>query len=447
MRILSTALAATLSGGFVIATATAPASPASVEPTASSMSGVLYAGRQGAGTVRMVQIGKEEGRPLLLIDVEVECDGFTPEGRGVAMVEEGGRFEVELGATDTGTTDVVTGEFDDIDGRVRPDAAVLEIDVDVEGEDNAGPTGRCEDTQQWRLTGRPNVGAERIEAATPVDADEVATGPSGVFTLARGDAGASVRAFDPDSLEPRWQADSTEDATVIATAGGAVWVLDEASRFVTRLDVATGDHLATLGLDEVPADGAGPVFTPMVATDAALWVGFDDTEQLFRVDAITDGVQQLPMPGGVRALAPAGDGGVYAAVASADRAARSGRLVHLDAGGAELASVEQPAAPDALAAGGGVLWVGDGDVLVQHDPITLAPIGGPFDVPRAASSPLVAVAPGIWLSTGRGLLGLDPAAERLVAVPVVGAGGVPLAAGRDGALWVLDSGYLVRIAA
>ena len=411
--------------------------------------GVVYTGRQGGGSVRMVPIGAAAGRPLLLVDVEVECGGFTPEGRGVALVEDDGRFEIELTATDTDTTDSVRGVFDDIDGKVRPDGAVLEIDVEVEGEDNAGPTGRCEETQQWRLRGRRDPGAARIDGAVRVDADEVATGGDAVFTLDDGEGRrGTVRRVEPRSLRPTWRANASGDSVAIAAAGDAVWVLDDSALTVTRSDAATGDEVATVPLEPPGvAREVAAVFTPLVATPSGVWVGIDDAEQLYRVDGVTNEVAvRVPTPGGVQALAPAPDG-VFAGVSSPDRASRGGRLVRLDDTGTELAAVELDDAADAVAFDGTTVWVRHilGGIT-QHDPVTLAPRDGRLELsPTALVDGLVAAPPGAWVSTERGLLAVDDSLARAGTVPVVGAGSPLSAAGFD-ALWVVDTGYLVRVA-
>ena len=111
-------------------------------------------------------------------------------------MEEDGRFEVEGPVSDSGTTDVITGDFDDIDGKVRSDGALLEIDIEVEGEDNAGPTGRCEETQPWRLEPRRSPGAARIDGAVPTDATRLASNGDALFTLGDGE----LARVDPQTL-------------------------------------------------------------------------------------------------------------------------------------------------------------------------------------------------------------------------------------------------------
>jgi hypothetical protein len=410
--------------------------------------GVLYTGRQGEGRVRMVQVGRLRGQPLLLLDVEVECGGLTPEGRGVALVEEGGRFEVVLDATDTDTSDTVTGIFDDIDGRVKADAAVLEIDVDVEGFDNAGSTGDCEETQQWKLRGRPNRGAARIGGATPLDADVVAVGAAGVMALRRDDGSAAeVARIDPESRRTTWQVDAGRDADGLATAGDAVWILDE-SLSARRLDASTGDEVARVALvSPEEARDAGSAFTPMVATDRAVWIGADGLERLYRVDAATNTVTaSVSTPGGVRALAPAPDG-VYAAIASTGGGPRSGRLVHFDDAGAEVAAVDLAEAGDALAFDGTAVWAQSlTRAVTRHDPGTLAAQPGELAFPPGTlAEGLAAAAPGVWTSIEQGLLAIGDDLARATMVPVVGAASASSIAAAPDALWVADSGLLVRI--
>jgi hypothetical protein len=160
LRLLALSIALSTGAAALPAALAASAGAQTDGPSA----GVVYTARKGPAEVRLVGLGRGPGGDeLVLLDVRVECGGFHPQARLVGVVEEDGRFEVEGPVIDFGTTDVVTGEFDDIDGKVRSDGAVLEIDIEVEGEDNAGPTGRCEETQPWRLEPRPSRGARRID--------------------------------------------------------------------------------------------------------------------------------------------------------------------------------------------------------------------------------------------------------------------------------------------
>ena len=397
----------------------------------------------------MVQVGQLRGRPLLLLDVEVECGGFTPEGRGVAIVEEGGRFEVVLDATDTDTSDTVTGVFDDIDGRVKADAAVLEIDVDVEGFDNAGSTGDCEETQPWRLRGRPDRGAAQIAGATPVDANRVAVGTGGVVALRQADGSTGeVTRVDPVSRRTTWRVDAGRGAEELATAGGAVWVLDGRTLAVRRLAASTGEEIAQIAIvPAAEARAASSVLTPIVATDTAVWVGADGLERLFRIDTATNAVTaNVATPGGVRALAPAPDG-VFAVIQNPAGGPRDGRLVRLTDTGAEGAAADLEMVGDDLAFDGTTLWMRDVvGTVTRHDPITLTRLSGELAFPPGTlTADLVPATPGAWTSVDQGLLAIDEALRRRRVVPVVGAASSSAVAAGSDALWVVDSGLLVRV--
>jgi hypothetical protein len=419
-------------------------------PAPGPATGVVYAERKGRGEVRMVRIGEERGRPLLLLDVEVECDVFTPEARVVTSVDPDGRFEVATRGTDNDTSDSVTAVFDDIDGRVRTDAAALEIDVEVSGEDNAGPTGDCEETQEWRIDARRTPGARRIDGTVDVTADVVTTGADAVFSLRR-DAGAAnaVIRVAPSSLDIDWEVDAPRGASLLGAAAGAVWVLDVERVEVVRYDATNGERIAAIPLDApAVADQAASSSLSMVATDAAVWVGVDDPPWLYRIDPATNAVTaRLDVLGGVRALAPAPDGnGVVASSIDDDSATRGGRLVRFDAAGVPTASVATATVVSDLAADTAAVWAQDGfGAVTRHDPTTLAPLPGSF-VPRAGTAVggLTAAAPGAWVTTERGLMAFDTTLRQVGSVPVVGAGTDAPAAGFD-ALWVLDSGYLVRV--
>ena len=187
-------------------------------------------------------------------------------------MEEDGRFEVEGPVSDSGTTDVITGDFDDIDGKVRSDGALLEIDIEVEGADNAGPTGRCEETQPWRLEPRRSSGAARSTAPsrpTPPDSRRTATRSSRSAT-----ASSRGRPADaPDDVDGRRSRASTpgrrrRERRVGARLGSAR---------ATRIDALSGDELATVPL-EAPerADAIGAVLPEMTASETTVWVAVDE---------------------------------------------------------------------------------------------------------------------------------------------------------------------------
>jgi hypothetical protein len=439
--------------GACLALVAASIAPIAVATSAGAQSagpaeGVAYGARKGDAQVRLVGLGQSpDGEELVLLDVKLECEGFEPQGRLVGVIEDGGRFEVEGPVSDPGTTDVITGEFDDIDGRVRSDGAVLEIDVEVEGEDNAGSTGRCEETQQWRLRPRPSEDAGRIVGAAPTDASELASNDDALFTLVTGDeGGAELARVDPATLETTWTVDASPDATLVAAAGDAVWVLDRQTLELARIGALSGDVDATIPLESAErAADLGVLSAVMVATPTATWVGIDETESVYRVDAATNEVTVASVGGRIDALG-AGADGVYASTVA--EAGGDAVLVHLDEQGSVVASVGIEDLPSGIALVDGQVWTRSTDRLAAYDASTLAPVGDTSG-PRFATGSaelLLAVGADGWAPTTRGLEAFAPDFVRTVDVPVVGADAASLAAA-EGSVFVIDSGHLIEIEA
>jgi hypothetical protein len=429
------ALAATLLGvGLVVAAAPAAAQEAG------PAKGVVYSARRGPAEVRLVGLGQgSDGAELVLLDVKVECDGFLPQGRMVGVVEEDGRFEVEGIASQPGTTDIVTGEFDDIDGKVRSDGVRLEIDIEVEGEDNAGPTGRCEETQPWELEPRRNEGTRRIDGAVPTEARAIAASGDALYTLDDGE----VTRVDPQSLRTTWRATVDPSARVIAAGGDAVWLLDPDTLELTRLDGRSGDLVTTIPLEPAArAAEIGTVLPEIAAGPDAAWVAVDEASNLYRVDAATNTVEAFPMPGDVTALASR-PGGVDVSLASEGEATTPFSSVPDG-----VTIVLSPA--EALAATGERSWARDAatvTTLRREASSAVVPLG---DL-RVGSSPvegasIVAASPGAWTTTARGLALVSTEGTRAGNVPIVGSAATGLAAVGD-AVFVLDAGYLFQLIA
>jgi hypothetical protein len=409
--------------------------------------GVVYSARKGPSQVRLVSLGKSpDGESLVLVDAKVECDGFEPQGRLVAVVEEEGRFEVEGAATQPGTTDVITGEFDDIDGKVRSDGAVLEIDVEIEGEDNAGSSGRCEQTQQWRLEPRRSAAARRVDGAAPTDARLLASNGDALFTLAPGDdADGELARVDPATLTTTWTVDAPAGASAVAVGGDAVWLLDSESLAVSRVGALSGEVEATVPLVSPEAAVSLDVISPLlVASASAAWIAIDEAESVFRIDAVTNEVTIATVLGRVDALAPAADGIDASVVATSGGDAN---LVHLGERTGEVRAVPLEDLPTALAADTGRVWTRSTDRLAAYDAPTLE-LTGQTSSPRLATGQLsdlvLALAPGAWTPSTRGLEVFDASLTRAFDVPVVGSAANGLVAA-EGAVFVIDSGYLVKI--
>jgi hypothetical protein len=437
---------------FVVLLATASgapfvgAAPAGAQ-TDGPAPGVVYSARKGPAQVRLVGLGEDaDGDQLVLLDVKVECEGFEPEGRLIAVVEEEGRFEVEGPATEPGTTDVITGEFDDIDGKVRSDGAVLEIDIEIEGEDNAGPTGRCEETQQWRLAPQRSAGARRIDGALATDATVLTTNDEALFLLVPGDDGGSeLSRVDPQTVTTTWTVDAPENVHLVAATGDAVWVLDDEQIELTRIGALSGDVEATVPLESPETAATMNVVSPlMVASPSAVWIAIDETGSTYRVDAATNEVTIATVIGRIDALGAAADG-VYASVVAS--AGGDASLVHLGEQTNEVRSAPIEDLPTALAADTTRVWTRSTSRLAAYEPATIEPIGQ-RDAPRFATGALtdllLATAPGVWTPTTRGLEAFDADLTAIASVPVVGSAATGLVAA-EGAVFVIDSGYLIRI--
>jgi hypothetical protein len=215
-----------------------------------------------------------------------------------------------------------------------------------------------------------------------------------------------------------------------------------------RLDAATGDEVAQIAIVPPPqVREAQSVFTPMVANDDAVWIGADGLDALFRVGTATNAVTASVLaPGGARDLAPAPDG-VYAALGNPAGGPLGGRLVRIDDTGAEAAAIDVGEVGESLAFDGTTLWMRSSfGTVTRHDPSTLAPLSEPLTFsPGTRTEGLAAALPGAWISVDQGLLPIDETLRRRGLVPVVGAAGSSAVGAGADALWVLDSGLLVRV--
>jgi hypothetical protein len=151
-------------------------------------------------------------------------------------------------------------------------------------------------------------------------------------------------------------------------------------------------------------------------------------------------------PGGVRDLAPAPDG-VFAALGNPGGGPTGGRLVRIDHAGAEAAALDVEEVGESLAFDGTVLWMRSVfGTVTRHDPSTLAPLSDALTFPPGTlTEGLAAATPGAWVSVDDGLLAIDDAARRRNLVPIVGSAGTSAVAAGPDALWVVDSGILVRV--
>ena len=236
--------------------------------------------------------------------------------------------------------------------------------------------------------------------------------------------------------------------TRLAAAADAVWVLTPPDNSVARVDPATNQVVASIGVGRAPsglAVGAG-----------AVWVSRRSDGAVARIDPATNQVvATIPVGRAPGAVTVAG-GVVW--VALPDRG-----LGRIDPAGNRSTVVPVPRCCDGeLAAGEGALWVanrGDG-TLVRVDPGT-GRVAARILLPRTTEQRPHQVAVGegaVWVTSAgarRGTANLlwrvDPASNQVTGTLDLGptsAGGIPnsVAAG-DGAVWLggATKGAIVRL--
>jgi hypothetical protein len=424
---------------------------ASAAPAAESggpQAGVLYAAKKGGGTLRLVRIGTNpEGRPLVLVEPAPKCDVFRPAARVVLAVGPADRFKGKVRAFDQHTTDSVDATIA-VSGTVGASKASLELAIELEAEDNGGPTGSCDRTQRWTLKARADAGAARVSGAAKVPGDRIAVGRDAIFVGDDDEQSPRVRRVDPTTLAVAWTVTPPGRIAALAAFGDAVWVLDDDLAELTRLDAATGQVVARIPL-ETPqvAKQRSPVFTSLSAGERGVWVSIDTTNRVYRVDPATNTVAARgTLTDEPRAVLATATGALVGT--SGTTGAAVGRLVQLDATTTVVTAAPLPGRSlGSLALHGTDLWVLTTEgLLVRYSAATLTTLSDGLELPRGTGVGVSAIAgapPGVWIATEDGIAAYSGSAT-VVTVPVVGGWSSTSAAG-FGAVWVLDAGYLVRI--
>jgi YVTN family beta-propeller protein len=138
---------------------------------------------------------------------------------------------------------------------------------------------------------------------------------------------------------------------------GSVWVADEHSEAVTRVDPATNRVVATISIGQ--PGPAGPQI--MTAGPGGVWVDVDNMDEVVRIDAATNKVGlRVPLSGPV-----ASDGKeVWIAVYAGQNAGQNGlsQVVRIDpVSGKVITTVDLHSQGSCgLAVGLGSVWVADG---------------------------------------------------------------------------------------
>jgi YVTN family beta-propeller protein len=234
--------------------------------------------------------------------------------------------------------------------------------------------------------------------------------------------------------------------TRLAAAEDAVWVLTPADNSVVRINPATNEVVATIGVGRAPSG--------LAAGAGAVWVSRRSDGAVVRIDSASNRVvATIPVGRAPGAMTVAG-GVVWVALAG-------GGLGRIDPGSNEPTLVPVARCCDGeLAAGEGALWVAnrrDG-TLVRVDPAT-GRVAARILLPRTTEQQPYQVAVGdgaVWVTSAarRGAANLlwrvDPVSNQVTGTLDLGptsAGGIPnsVAAG-DGAVWVgATKGFIARL--
>jgi streptogramin lyase len=216
---------------------------------------------------------------------------------------------------------------------------------------------------------------------------------------------------------------------------GSLWAGDCGAHTLLRIDVATGELVATINLPfNLPSESS-----VAVGEDAVWMLSTGAQPGLVRIDPATNEVAEtLPAPSGATAVR-AGDGSLWVT------RARAGQLLRVDpATGEELAEIDVAPESTFLAYGEGGVWtMGSTGEVVHVDPATnsvvaFIPTGGEVDHGD------IAVGGGyVWARISKSLFAqIDPATDTVVArygPPSEGSGGIDA---DDQAVWVSD--YLAQ---
>ena len=308
------------------------------------------------------------------------------------------------------------------------------------GPDGGGPgrtgrDGRRGPSRRWLAAASVAVvvlslvGASARSAGGPADGPQRSTGRSppllGVNSVGRLDAatglGSAVRVG--------------QDPAGLAYGAGALWVANEGSRTVTRVDPSDDRVVSTVAVGVAPS--------AVAVTGDDVWVVDGGDATVSRVNARTNRKVQVIRVGNAPSAIAAGSGGVWVANGADDTIQRidpqSGRPdPPIDVGDT----------PSGVAVAAGIVWVANaGDGTVSRVDARTGDLRSPIKVgvgPRglAVTRGAVWVANSLELSVTR----IDPLRGRVVRTVRVGDGPRSVVAGA-GAVWVADEygGRLDRI--
>jgi YVTN family beta-propeller protein len=143
---------------------------------------------------------------------------------------------------------------------------------------------------------------------------------------------------------PLGEGGTSESPGALAAAGSSVWVIDELSSTLWRIDTGTQRQAGSVSLQGRPSGIA-------IASDGGVWVSMATSNLVARVDPETGQSVTIDVIGGPTALT-IGEGAVWVASFGGDQVSK------IDLSTREVvASIPVGAVPSAVVVGAGSVWV------------------------------------------------------------------------------------------
>ncbi len=275
------------------------------------------------------------------------------------------------------------------------------------------------------------AGALHIDTSGNADWVTVAGDSAWLANVGRG-----ITRYDLETGDLLGEIETNDICLAMDEGFGSLWAGDCVDNALLRIDVTTGELVATISMPFASLPGESSV---AVGDDGVWMLSTGAQPDLVRIDPATNEVADtFPAPSGATAVR-AGDGSLWITRAHA------GQLLRVDpATGEELAEIDVAPESTFLAFGEGGVWtMGSTGEVVHVDPetnsvVAIIPTGGQVDHGD------VAVGGGyVWARISESLFAqIDPATDTVVArygPPSEGSGGIDA---DDQAVWVSD--YLAQ---
>jgi len=310
---------------------------------------------------------------------------------------------------------------------------VLTVAACADGGNRTGAPAKVTPDTTTGVAPLPEI--QDIEEAGALDIDT--TGNADWVTVAGDSAwlaniGTGITRYDLATGNILGEIETNDICLAMDEGFGSLWAGDCVDNTLLRIDLASGELVATIDLPFAGIPGESSV----AVGDDGIWMLSTGTQpDLVRIDPATNEVADVfPAPSGAAAVR-ASDGSLWITRSSA------GQLLRVDpATGEELAEIDVAPGSAFLACGEGGVWtLGSTGEVVHVDPATNSvvatiPTGGPVEHGD------VAVGGGyVWARISESLVAqIDPTTDTVVArygPPSEGSGGVDA---DDEAVWISD---------